>query len=289
MYRIHVDARGPKQLTNANAAVAAANRIRADRVRFRLDDGDRRQGFLLQPAGASFPPRNVPLVVWQQGGPTATMTEEWAGFVEAPFNLLPNFGFALLIVPLPGRIGFGPRFLDNLADRRNFGKVDIDEQAEISRQLVERGYTSHARLGITGCSYGGYFTSQSITRHPDVYAAANTQCSLLDLFNEFEFGFRPLVSYLMGRTPEEDPAEYRKDSPVLNAARVKAPTLLFAGSEDFLPYTISGQFHDSINAAGTPADFYIFEGEGHGLFFFNSEFVAGQAQINWFRKYLAHN
>jgi hypothetical protein len=165
MYRIHVDADGPKQLTNANAAVAAANRIRADRVRFRLDDGDRREGFLLQPAGASFPPRNVPLVVWQEGGPNLPMTEQWLSTSEEPFNLLPNFGFALLIVPLPGRVGFGSRFIDELVDRRNFGEIDIDEQAEISRQLVERGYTSPARLGITGFSYGGYFTSQSITRH----------------------------------------------------------------------------------------------------------------------------
>jgi dipeptidyl aminopeptidase/acylaminoacyl peptidase len=288
MYRIHADAHAPTQLTNFNAAVATENRIRADHVRFHLADGALREGFLLQPKGGAFPPRNVPLVVWQQGGPTSTMTEEWAGFVEEPFNLLPNFGFALLMVPLPGRVGFGPQFMDGLADRRNFGKVDIDEQAEIARQLVDRGYTSRPRLGITGCSYGGYFTSQSITRHPNAYAAANTQCSLLDLFNEFDLGYRALVSYLMGRTPDEDPAEYTKDSPVLNAARVKAPTLIFDGTEDFLPYTISQQLHDSINAAGTPADFYLFEGVGHGFSFdFNGEFVAAQAQINWFRKYLS--
>jgi dipeptidyl aminopeptidase/acylaminoacyl peptidase len=289
MYRIRSRARAPKRLTNINAAVAATNQTRADLVRFHLEDGVVRKGFLLQPKSARFPPRNVPLIVWQQGGPTATMTQEWAGFVEEPFNLLPNFGFALLVVPLPGRMGFGPRFLDELAARRNFGKVDIDEQAAISRELVDRGYTSRDRLGITGCSYGGYFTSQSITRHPNAYAAANTQCSLLDLFNEFDFGFRPLISYLMGRTPEEDPAEYAKDSPVRNAARVKAPTLIFDGTQDFLPFTISEEFHDAINAAGTPADFYLFEGEGHGLASFNSEFVAAQAQINWFRKYLAHD
>jgi dienelactone hydrolase len=289
VYKIQADARAPRQLTNLNAAVAAENRIRADRVRFQLEDGARREGFLLQPKGGSFPPRNVPLIVWQQGGPTSAMTEEWGGSVEEPLNLLPNFGFALLVVPLPGRVGFGPQFQDRQADRNNFGKVDIDEQAEIAGQLVDRGYTSRPRLGITGCSYGGYFTTQSITRHPNAYAAANTQCSLLDLFNEFDFGFRPLISYLMGRTPDEDPAEYTKDSPVLNAARVKAPTLIFDGTEDFLPYTISQDFHDAINAAGTPADFYLFEGEGHGLSFFNSQFVAGQAQINWFRRYLAHD
>jgi dipeptidyl aminopeptidase/acylaminoacyl peptidase len=298
LYKIHVNG-VPTALTNINAAVAMANEIRIDKVRFRLGDDDHhrggrddsrtRTGFLLQPKGASFPPRNVPLVVWQQGGPTSTMTEDWGGFVEQPFNILPNFGFAVLMVPLPGRIGFGAAFLDELADGKNFGQVDIDEQVEIVEQLVDRGYTSHPRLGITGCSYGGYFTSQSITRHPDVYAAANTQCTLLDLFNEFELGYRPVISYLMGRTPTENAAEYTRDSPVLQAARVRAPTLIFAGTADFLPYTISQRFHDDINAAGTLSDFYVFQGEGHGLAFITSQFVAGQAQIEWFRRHLAHD
>lgn len=301
LYKISTSATAPTSLTNINGAAATMNHVRVDTVQFRLQGSERerrgggddarrtRTGFLLQPKGASFPPKHVPLIVWQEGGPTSTMTEGWGGFVEQPFNILPNFGFALLVVPLPGRLGFGRDFLNELADGTNFGQIDIDEQAEIARQLVERGYTLPSRLGITGCSYGGYFASQSITRHPSTYAAANPQCSLLDLFNEFELGYKGLLAYLMGRTPAEDPAEYAKDSPVLNASRVTTPTLIFAGVRDFLPYTISLRFHDAINAAGTLSDFYVFDREGHGLAFPNSQFVAGQAQIEWFRNHLGHD
>lgn len=301
LYKISTSAIGPTALTHLNGAASAVNQIRVDAVRFQLpgSEHDRRggrddarlvrTGFLIQPKGASFPPRHVPLIVWQQGGPTAPMTQEWGSFVEQPFNILPNFGFAVLVVPLPGRLGFGPAFLNALADGKNFGQIDIDEQAEIARQLVDRGFTLPSRLGITGCSYGGYFASQSITRHPNTYAAANPQCSLLDLVNEYELGYKGSVSYLMGRTPAEDPAEYTRDSPVLNASRVKTPTLIFAGVRDFLPYQISQRFHDAINAAGTLSDFYVFDREGHGLAFPNSQFVAGQAQIDWFRNHLGHD
>lgn len=300
LYRMSTKAATPTALTNLNAVAAALNQIRVDPVRFRVGAGGHdgrggnergrlRTGFLLQPKGASFPPKHVPLIVWQQGGPTASMTVEWGSFVEQPFNLLPNFGFALLVVPLPGRLGFGADFLNALSDRDNFGQIDIDEQAEIARQLVDRGFTLPSRLGITGCSYGGYFASQSVTRHPALYAAANPQCSLLDLVHEFEQGYKPVISQLMGRTPAEAPAEYARDSPVVNAARVKAPTLIFAGVRDFLPYGISQRFHDAINAAGTLADFYVFDREGHGLAFPNSQFVAGQAQIEWFRNHLGHD
>lgn len=300
LYRISTKAATPRALTNLNAVAAALNQIRVDPVRFRVGRGDHdgrrghdrgriRTGYLLQPKGASFPPKHVPLVVWQQGGPTASMTAEWGSFVEQPFNLLPNFGFALLVVPLPGRLGFGADFLNALSDHENFGQIDIDEQAEIARQLVDAGFTLPSRLGITGCSYGGYFASQSVTRYPGLYAAANPQCSLLDLVHEFEQGYKPVMSQLMGRTPTDDPTEYARDSPVANAARVKAPTLIFAGVRDFLPYEISQRFHDAINAAGTLADFYVFDREGHGLAFPNSQFVAGQAQIEWFRNHLGHD
>ena len=287
IYRVGVHDRAPVALTHVNAKAAAANQVRVDKVDFDLACGTRRTGYLVQPAAAPFPPRDARLVVWQQGGPTAPMTNDWSAAVEQPFNLLPNFGFAVLMVPLPGREGFGPAFLDGLADGRNFGQVDIDEQVEIVKQLQDRGYTSSARVGITGCSYGGYFTSESITSHPGVYAAANMQCSLLDLVDEWQTGFKPYISFLEGRTPIDQLREYQRDSPSFNASRVRTPVLIFDGTEDFLPYTLSQNFHDAVNAAGTPSDFLLFSGEGHGLRAPSSEFVAGQAQINWFRRYLA--
>jgi dipeptidyl aminopeptidase/acylaminoacyl peptidase len=286
IYRLGLHDRAATALTKVNAEIAAVNQVRVDKVAFDVACGERRSGYLVQPAGAPFPPRDARIVVWQQGGPTAPMTNEWGGSVEQPFNLLPNFGIGVLVVPLPGREGFGPAFLDGLADGRNFGQVDIDEQIEIVGQMIDRGYTSPARLGITGCSYGGYFTSQSITRHPGIYAAANMQCSLVDLVDEWQYGFKPYISFLEGRTPVDQLAEYRRDSPSANASKVRTPVLIFDGTEDFLPYTLSQQFHDDVNAAGAPSDFLLFQGEGHGLQSPVSEFVAGQAQLEWFRRHL---
>lgn len=286
LYKTNWAGTATAQLTNNNAAVAALNKIRADEVSFTLASGAVRRGFLLQPADAAFPPRNVSIVQWQQGGPGGTITNEWGSRVEQPFNLLPNFGIALLVVPLPGREGWGPQFYNALADGRNFGQIDIDEGAEIMQQLSAQGYTKRGEMGITGCSYGGYFTSQSITRHPDVYNAANTQCTLLDLLHEWEVGFTPFVSYLEGRTPVDDTGEYLKDSPIYNAHKVTAKTLIFDGTNDFLPVTISQNFHDLIERRGTRVDMLQFDKEGHGLGFPSSQATAGQAQIQWFRSYL---
>ncbi len=286
IYRIGWDGSALAALSYHNIEREALNNIRVDPVSFTLSSGSVRNGYLLQPADAPFPPRNVPIVMWQEGGPGGATTSRWGSSVENPFNLLPNFGIALLVVPLAGREGHGPDFYNALVQGRNFGSIDIDEGAEIARQMIARGYTSAERLGLTGCSYGGYYTTQSITRHPDLYAAANAQCLLLDLFNEWQFGSTWYVSYLMGRAPTADPNEYVQDSPAYNATQVRTPLLIFHGTEDFLPVTIVANYHDQIKATGTPVQMLAFEGEGHGLQAPESQMIAGQAQIAWFREYL---
>lgn len=286
IYRIGWDGQALAGLTYFNYNLRPLNQIRADFVQFRLKNGAIRSGFLIQPAGAAFPPQNVPIVAWQQGGPGGTITNEWGSIVEQPYNLLPNFGVAVLVTALPGREGFGPQFLNDLANGTNFGQIDIDEQAEIMQQLIDRGYTAPGKIGITGCSYGGYFTTQSIARYPNLYAAANSQCSLVDLFVEYQFGYTPLISYLEGQPPTTNPAEYASDSPLYNTARVRTPTLLFHGELDFLPFQQVETFHDQLQANGTPVELIGFAGEGHGLGAATSQFEAGQAQIEWFRQYL---
>ncbi len=286
VFRVDWDGQALAGLTWWNEELKALNRVRADYVSFTLASGEERAGFLIQPADAPFPPQNARIVVWQEGGPTSPMSQYFGNFVEAPHNLLPNFGMAVLHVPLPGRLGYGAQFLNGLVDGRNFGQIDIDQGAEIVGQMIARGWTSPGKVGVTGCSYGGYFASQSITRHPELYAAANSQCTLLDLFSEFQYGFTSLISYLEGRTPYSDPNEIALDSPINRAANVRTPLLLFHGTADFLPVGIARNFHDQVEMNGVPVDLFTFAREGHGLAEPNSQFVAGQQQLLWFREYL---
>jgi dipeptidyl aminopeptidase/acylaminoacyl peptidase len=287
LYRIGWDGTQLQALTQLNARAAAANRIRVDRVMVPLNNGATRVGYLLQPASASFPPHNVRMVIYQQGGPGGAMTNRWGQTAEEPFTLLPNFGISVLFMPFAGREGFGPEFFTALMDERNFGQLDIDEAAQAVEFLIKEGYTARDRVGITGCSYGGYFTSQSITRHPDLYAAANTNCSMLDLAYVWEFIARPDVTYWEGRVPTTDLAEYTADSPRAQAANVRTPLLLTHGGKDTLPVSSVTDFRDQIAATGTPAELITFKDEGHGLSQPSTRMAAAQAQIRWFQTHLA--
>jgi dipeptidyl aminopeptidase/acylaminoacyl peptidase len=275
----------PIQLTHINDEVAALNDVQVNSVSFDTSNGER-SGFLIQPAGAPFPPVETPMVFWQQGGPGFSMVNEFAVEVEMPFNLLPNFGIPVLSVPLAGREGFGADLYRLQADDHNFGQVDIIEGVEIASQLVSRNWVGANQLGVTGCSYGGYYAAQAIAAFPDVFAASNPQCSLLDAFTEWQLGYSSLLSYLTGKTPMEAPEIYRQISPLYSAEDVEAATMIFHGSGDFLQVDMARNFHDVIESNDVPAMMYEFEGVGHSIFDIGLQRIAAQLQIDFFRTYL---
>jgi dipeptidyl aminopeptidase/acylaminoacyl peptidase len=291
LYKLNWDGTALSRLTWVNEELRQFSKTRQDPVTFRLANRQTRAGVLIQPADSPFPPRDTRIVVWQEGGPGVPMTNQWGANVENPYALLPNLGVAVLVVPLSGRFGLGPRVYSALFDGTNFGQIDIDEQAQIVRQMIARRWTSKGKVGITGCSYGGYFTLQSLTRHPDLYAAGNAQCAILDSFVEWSRGYAVLMPYIQGVPPWVADAEYRRDSPIYNAGRITTPLLTFHGTNDFLPVTQNENMHLQLVNRNVPAKMLEFAGAGHGLVR-NGELstayqlYAAQEQILWFRQYL---
>ncbi len=277
--------RTPQALTTVNATVADLNQVRLDPVSFTTRDGER-QGLLIQPAGHSFPPQNSPVVFWQQGGPGFSIANEFAIAVEMPLNLLPNFGIPVVAVALTGREGFGPDLYRRQADHQNFGQIDIEEGADIINQMIQSGWTTTDQVGISGCSYGGYFAAQMTVRFPRLLAAANPQCTLLDTLTEWQLGYSSLMSYLVGQTPMENPDHYVQLSPLYNATAIRIPTLMFHGQADFLQIDVVRNFHDVIAAAGVPVTLYEFAATGHSLQDPAYQRIAAQLQIDFFRRYL---
>lgn len=289
LYRMSLDGSAMTALTADNAQAKAQNSVQVHTISFPVKSGEQRSAYLIQPAGTVFPPRNVPMVLWQQGGPGGEMINSWSAAAESPFNLLPNFGLSVLVLPLQMRPGWGEKQWFDLANGRSFGRIDIDEAAQFVRKLVAKGYTSKQRIGIAGCSYGGYFSSQSVVRYPRLYAAANPACSLLDIPTEFASGYAAFIAFLEGKTPYQDLRKYRADSPVYQAHRVVTPTLVFHGSQDFLPVGIAANFYAGISGQGTPARMVEFNGEGHGIHEPKNVLYQAQEQIAWFRYYLGQD
>lgn len=289
-----VDATAPSPVTeptvltevNFDAGELAAQ-LRTAPVTWTAADGTALRGVVVHHVDDAWPPAVPgPLVVWQAGGPGGQMALDYGASVEAPYSVLPHFGLPVLIANAAGRTAHDRPFYDALAAGRNFGQVDIDQLKAGVEHFVRAGVADPRRVGITGCSYGGYVTLQSLRRHPDLYAAGNAQCSLTDLTEEFTFGYTPVVAYLMGRTPFAEIEEYLADSPFYGSKDITAPTLLFHGTEDFLPVPLLNNIHDQLAANGTDVTFLRVAGEGHGFGNPDSQAYAGQLQLEFFRSRL---
>ncbi len=289
-----------EKLTESNPVLDTVSTIATRTFTYRTSAGFTLKGVYVYPREWSFPPPEPkPLVVWQEGGPGGQMVNTWGASVESPYSLLPNFGIPVLIVNGSGRTSNGGQFYNDMADGRNYGQRDIQDVKEAVDYLIEMDVVDPKAVGVTGCSYGGYFTLQSLTTYPDFYAAGNSQCSLNDLLYEYNFGWSPFLGYLVGRSTTDDPAEYIKDSPTYNAYKIKAPLLQFHGTSDFLPFEHITNIHDQVQANGVETVFFRALGYGHGLGTAvnaegaavpnsgpNAQRYAFQLQLKWFRDHL---
>lgn len=286
------------RLTDGNAALRQVSNIKYEPITYQTSSGFTVTGVYAYPGDMSYPPsKPMPVVVWQEGGPGGQMVNRWGASVESPYSLLPNFGIPVFMVNGAGRTSNGAAFYSAMADGRNYGTRDIMDVKEGVDYLVQQGIADPKAIGVTGCSYGGYFTLQSITQLPGYYAAGNAQCSLNDVMWEFNFGWSPFLAYLVGTTTTADPAEYVHDSPTYNAWRNKTPLLLFHGTDDFLPFEHITNIHDQVAAGGTPARFLRAYKRGHGFGQVPSDpqgvpagartqKYAFQLQLQWFREHL---
>jgi dipeptidyl aminopeptidase/acylaminoacyl peptidase len=286
IFGMGIDSGEFRQYSDVNRNVKASNNIKVENVNFTLKNGQQRSGLLILPANAAFPPQNLPMLHWQQGGPNIAMLNRYLSRPEDPYTL-PNFGYGMLVVPLSGREGYGPEFLNALVEGDSYGKLDIDEAAEIMEQAIAQGWTSRGKTGVVGCSYGGYFAAQSTVRHPQTYTAANPQCTPVDEEAEFRQGSTSVLSaYTFGVTPDEKPERYREASPLFGATNVRSATVLFHGTDDFLPIAAVEDYHNRLSNNGQAVNMYRFDGDGHGLSIDKYAFVAAQLQLDWFRTFL---
>ena len=203
---------------------------------------------------------NQPLILTGYGG--YNISEK--PYASALVRLLLNHGVTFVTTNLRGGGEYGDRWhlAGNLTHKQNV----FDDFYACAQYLLERKYTSPARLGIVGGSNGGLLMGASLTQHPETFRAVASFVGIYDMlrvelspngsFNVTEFGtvkeqdqFNALYAYspyhhvrsgvaypatifLTGdNDPRVDPANSRKMVARLQAvADSKGPILLRTSS-----------------------------------------------------------
>ncbi len=243
-------------------------------ISYTARDGLSIPAYLTLPEGVN--PSKLPLVVYVHGGPQAR--DEY-GFDNLG-QLLASRGYAVLQPQFRMSTGFG--WKHHTAGWKQWGLAMQDDLSDGVASLVNQGIVDPNRVCIMGASYGGYATMYGLIKDPDLYKCGVNFLGVTDIGLFFSVTWSDVSTIWMqdlGKKMHGDPkhdAEYLKNASALeNSSRIKAPVLMAYGSEDVRVPLIHGEkMRDKLIKQGTPVQWVVFNGEGHG-------WVKNENRIRW--------
>jgi dipeptidyl aminopeptidase/acylaminoacyl peptidase len=165
-----------------------------------------------------------PLIVQVHGGIHANFGSGAANVVRE----LVQQGYTVIAPEYRVSTGYGRAFYEQI----DYGGLETEDTYAARNFAIETyPFLDPARVGIVGWSHGGLHALLNIFDHPADYAAAYTAVPVSDLVARMGYkgqAYRDLMSapYHVGKTAEEDVAEYRRRSPSWQAHRYAGTPLL---------------------------------------------------------------
>jgi dipeptidyl aminopeptidase/acylaminoacyl peptidase len=155
--------------------------------------------------------------------------------------------------------------------------------------LIDTGYVSPKKIGITGGSYGGFMTLMAIGKTPDIWAAAVEEYGIINWYTMLQHEDPFLKQYeqsILG-DPEKDRAVYEAASPIKYIREEKAPLLVLQGTNDIrVPREEAEQVVEILKTQGRTVEAVYYEAEGHGFSKRENQIDSLRRTVDWFNKYL---
>ncbi len=208
---------------------------------------------------------NGRVLAWVHGGPTDQWQVDWRPRILYWLTR----GWDVLVVDPRGTTGHGRVYQQALHGK--WGRLDVDDTADLIRHAHTFGWAEPATTVIIGGSSGGLTVLGVLADHPDVVAGGVASYPVSDLealtevTDRFEAHYTAtLVAPNDGSAESE--AAFVRLSPIHRADRITAPLLILHGTDDeVVPIAQSKALVEAIRTTGGVVDFVVYDGEGHGF------------------------
>jgi dipeptidyl aminopeptidase/acylaminoacyl peptidase len=268
-----------RRLTTHNAWLADVRLGRQETVTYTARDGWRIDGILVHPIDAQ-PGVRAPLAVLPHGGPEGIDFDGWGTNALYPAQLLAGAGYAVFRPNYRGSGGRGVLF--SQGDHRDLGGREFDDILDGIDFLHEQGIADRDRVGISGTSYGGYFSAWAGTRHSDRFRLA---MPFAGISNWMSFMGTTDIPYEMSIVhwdlwPYEHPLLMWERSPIAHISNARTPMIIGHGLvDDRVHPEQMMQLHQALRLKDVPSELILYPREPHGL-------LERQHQLDYMRRIL---
>jgi dipeptidyl aminopeptidase/acylaminoacyl peptidase len=249
----------PVQLTHLQTVTEGVALGRQETVRWK-NDGFEMDGVLTYPPGYEAG-KKLPLVLYIHGGPVASSHETFSSAAQ----IFAARGWLVFEPNYRGSNNHGQAFQTAIFRNASSGPGrDIMAGVEV---LKARGIVDERRIAVSGWSYGGQMTSWLIGAYPNVWRAAVAGAPVTDLIDQYTLSDNNVLrATAYGPSPfvGDNLAAYRAESPINNAWKVKAPTLIMSDVGDWRVTTTQAyKLYHALKDNHVPVTFVAYPVPGH--------------------------
>jgi dipeptidyl aminopeptidase/acylaminoacyl peptidase len=264
MFVARIDGSDERQLTHVHDSfIKEVALSRTERLWYRSADGTMIEGWLMYPHGYSRSAGPYPLVVSNHGGPHSA--------IEYGFNFKNQYlaanGYFVLEVNFRSSTGYGEKFLWGTWGA--WGTRDGQDVMAGIDYVIANYPIDRSHVATIGHSYGGFMTNWLITQYPDRFAAAIPGAGIVDWLSDYGNADIPNTKEreFFGSPWNPRAREIMlKQSPLIYADRVKAPTLFINGEIDQrVPFSEAEQMYVALKKNGVPAKMIRYANMPHSI------------------------
>ncbi len=267
VYSLDIDSKNLQLLKRSSGIEMSQNDISlSELITYPTSDGQQAHAVLYMPKNSRYSAPDEdrpPLLVLAHGGPTARTN----GSLSFIIQFWTSAGFAVIDVNYRGSTGYGRRYRDALRSR--WGISDAEDVADAVRYQVKQGTVDGSKVAVRGGSAGGYMVQRVMTRYPDLfgvgasYYGIGNLITLVEQTHKFESRY---INNLVGTKLPEGEKEYAERSPINHLDDLKAPMIIFQGSEDkIVTPGNSREVAQTLQKRGINHGYVEYEGESHGF------------------------
>ncbi|MDG5767663.1 prolyl oligopeptidase family serine peptidase [Balneolales bacterium ANBcel1] len=282
-----------KELFQLNSGLRDKHIAKTEIFRWTGAEGTEVNGILYYPENYD-PERRYPLTVAIRGGPAAVTLDwwnmSWAYFPhilsqKESFVLMPNYH---------GSSSHGLEFVESIKGR--YYELELIDIVNGIQTLDEQGKIDTDSLGVMGWSNGSILSIALSIEYPEMFRVVGAGAGNVNWISDYGtcmFGVRFDQSYIGGAPWDSTGAlfyntAYIEKSPIFRMDQVRAPTIIFFGSEDrAVPRDQGWEHYRALQQIGrAPVRFLWFPGQPHSLQKLTHQTRKLKEEIAWFDRYL---